>query len=243
VCACRFLYLDKLGASKHLMSVSVTLTCVAEVPVFHFSGAIIKRIGLTNSAALVLVAFVVRLSAYSTMGTWPTLWLVLLVEPLHGLTFGLAWATGTAFAKAAAPRGLEATMQSAFASSYFGLGAALSNLCVGMRVVPWPVPSCGWQRTGPRSRTVTRCVHALCNSCELSSVPSILSSHAVLYRHRIGGSAGRLDLRCPGPGALLRHCSGGGDGGATASDCVASAVRAARRGKQGCKRQWWKGTL
>ena len=126
--ACRFLYLDKLGASKHLMSVSVALTCVAEVPVFHYSGAIIKRLGVTNSLALVLAAFVVRLSAYSTMSLWPTLWLVLCVEPLHGVTFGLAWATGTAFAKASAPPGLEATMQSAFGSSYFGLGASHSDL-------------------------------------------------------------------------------------------------------------------
>jgi MFS family permease len=127
----RFLYLDQLGASKHLMSVSVALTCVAEVPVFHFAGALIERLGLAGASSAVLLAFVVRLAAYSTMSLWPTLWLILAVEPLHGVTFGLAWATGTAFAKAEAPPGLEATMQSAFASCYFGLGTGLGGLIGG----------------------------------------------------------------------------------------------------------------
>ena len=115
------------------MSISVTLTCVAEVPVFQFAGQIQSALGISGSVTLVLAAFVLRLTAYATMPAWPSLWLVLCVEPLHGVTFGLAWATGTAFAKEKAPRGLEATMQSAFASSYFGLGA----LC--------PCSQLGWQ--------------------------------------------------------------------------------------------------
>lgn len=113
------------------MSVSLALTCAAEVPVFHYAGRLIARLGLSGATSIVLCAFVVRLTAYATMAAWPTLWLVLLVEPLHGLTFGLAWATGTAFAKAEAPPGLEATMQAAFASCYFGLGTGLGGLTGG----------------------------------------------------------------------------------------------------------------
>jgi predicted MFS family arabinose efflux permease len=122
------------------MGLSITVTCLAEVPVFHFSGSIIKRLGVCGSADLVLAAFVVRLVAYSTMSTWPTVWLVLAVEPLHGLTFGLAWATGTAFAKSAAPPGLEATMQGAFQSTYFGLGTGLGGL-VGGYTYQWLGPA------------------------------------------------------------------------------------------------------
>ena len=128
---CRFLYIDELGGSPWLMSLSIAFTCVAEVPVFHYAGAIIGRLGISGCVNLVLVAFVVRLTAYATMSLWPTLWLVLLVEPLHGLTFGLAWAVGTAFVKESAPPGLEATMQSLFQSSYFGLGTGLGGLMGG----------------------------------------------------------------------------------------------------------------
>lgn len=124
------------------MGLSITATCVAEVPVFHFSGSIIKRLGISGSADLVLAAFVVRLVAYSTMSTWPTVWLVLAVEPLHGLTFGLAWATGTAFAKSAAPPGLEATMQSAFQSTYFGLGTGFGGLVGGCTYRQFGPPGC-----------------------------------------------------------------------------------------------------
>lgn len=113
------------------MSVSVTLTCVAEVPVFHFSGFLLQKLGFAGAIDLVLAAFVVRLTAYATMAAWPTLWLVLAVEPLHGLTYGLAWAAGAAFAKKAAPPGLAATMQSAFHNSYFGLGTGLGALVGG----------------------------------------------------------------------------------------------------------------
>jgi predicted MFS family arabinose efflux permease len=124
--------MDELGASPWLMSLSITLTCAAEIPVFHYAGSIIQYVGLSGSVDIVLAAFVVRLLAYSSMRTWPTLWLVLLVEPMHGLTFGLAWALGTEFAKDSAPPGLEATMQSTFQSCYFGLGMGLGALIGGI---------------------------------------------------------------------------------------------------------------
>lgn len=127
-----FLYLDDLGAPARLLGLSVTATCVAEVPVFHYSGRIIGLLGERRASTLVLAAFVARMLAYSSMASWPTLWLLLPVELLHGLTFGLAWALGTAFARGVAPPGLEATMQAAFASSYFGVGTGLGGLVGGL---------------------------------------------------------------------------------------------------------------
>jgi MFS family permease len=123
--------MDELGASLWLMSLSISVTCAAEIPVFQYAGSIIQYFGLYRSVDVVLAAFVIRLLAYSSMRMWPTLWLVLLVEPLHGLTFGLAWALGTEFAKESAPPGLEATMQSTFQSCYFGLGMGLGGLVGG----------------------------------------------------------------------------------------------------------------
>lgn len=55
------------------------------------------------------------------------------VEVLHGLTFGLAWAAGTAYSAQIAPPGLEATAQSLFQGLYFGVGFGVGGL-VGGRV-------------------------------------------------------------------------------------------------------------
>jgi hypothetical protein len=40
-----FLYLQTLGASTTLMGLSLTVTCIAEVPVFHYSGKMIDKLG------------------------------------------------------------------------------------------------------------------------------------------------------------------------------------------------------
>ena len=127
-----FLYLEQLGASKRLMSLGITFTCVAETPIFHYSGAIIDALGVPGALNLVLAAFVLRLTAYSTMAAWPTLWLLLPVEMLHGVTFGLAWATGAVYAKRTAPPGLHTSLQSAFQSCYFGWGTGSGGLIGGL---------------------------------------------------------------------------------------------------------------
>jgi hypothetical protein len=45
---------------------------------------------------------------------------VLPVEMLHGFTFALAWAAGTAFVSKIAPPGLETTTQAIFYGLYYG---------------------------------------------------------------------------------------------------------------------------
>lgn len=103
----------------------------SQVPVFQFAGSIMEAIGIQGSLHLVLAAFVIRLTAYSTMALWPSVNIVLAVELLHGLTFGLAWAAGSEHCKRVAPVGLEATVQAAFQSCYFGLGTGSGGLVGG----------------------------------------------------------------------------------------------------------------
>jgi hypothetical protein len=77
-----------------------------------FSNFIIKVTGVDGAMHLVVAAYVLRLTMYTLLSSWPTTWLVLPVELLHGLTFGLAWAAGTHKAAQLAPNaGLMASMQ------------------------------------------------------------------------------------------------------------------------------------
>lgn len=133
-----FVFLDEaLGAKEALMGATLTVTCIVEAPVFYVSGSLIRRVGVPRILHCVHAAFLLRLSCYwllpylvNVRGFPPSV--VLLVEPLHGITFGCAWAAGCAQAARLAPRGLSATTQALFSGLYLGAGSGLGALVGGV---------------------------------------------------------------------------------------------------------------
>jgi len=65
------------------------------------------------------------------MHLWVNVWLILPVELLHGITFGLTWSVGSKKCSIISPPGLEATTQSVFQGLMFGLGYGLGGLIGG----------------------------------------------------------------------------------------------------------------
>jgi MFS transporter, PPP family, 3-phenylpropionic acid transporter len=87
-----FLRLQELGGSPLLMGLTLAVNCAVEAPTFHFSGAAIQRLGLIGVLVLCPALMALRLSFYGVLESpWP----VLLVEGIHGITFGLLWSAGT----------------------------------------------------------------------------------------------------------------------------------------------------
>ena len=83
-----FLRLQELGGSPLLMGLTLAVNCAVEAPVFHFSGAVIRRLGLIGVLVLCLALMALRLAFYGVLASpWP----VLLVEGIHGVTFALLW--------------------------------------------------------------------------------------------------------------------------------------------------------
>ena len=128
-----FLSIQDRHGSLILMGLSLTVTCVSETLVFYFSNTIIHWLGLWGATHLCFLAFFVRLTAYIVIVSHESInvWLVLPVEVLHGLTFGLTWATGTQKSEILSPKGLEATTQSIFQGLMFGLGYGIGGLIGG----------------------------------------------------------------------------------------------------------------
>ena len=93
------------------------LLCGVAVPVFFFTGALVRRLGVDGVLNLVLAALILRMSCYVGLPYLNTPWAVLPVELLHGITFGCAWAAGTVKSARLAPPGFEATMQAIFQAS------------------------------------------------------------------------------------------------------------------------------
>ena len=125
-----FLWLEELGGSKFLMGLALMFTCLSEVVVFAKEAAIKRALSTEWCVALVLFCYGVRQVFYASLGRWPTPWVVLPVQLLHGVTFGLYWSVGNAFVHDIAPRGLNAAVMTVFGGCVSGggfLGAVLGG--------------------------------------------------------------------------------------------------------------------
>lgn len=115
-----FWFLEDMGASQLLLGLSVFMQClVGEVPFLFFSGWFVKKFGHFLCFAFSFAGFLFRLVLYFLL---KNPWLVLPVDVLQGVTFGLSHGTMTSFAKLKAPKGMEATLLGIFGGLYDGLG-------------------------------------------------------------------------------------------------------------------------
>lgn len=124
----QFLYLEELGASWTLMSLTLTITTISEVPLWFISSWLLRRFGSSKMIALALAATAMRMFG---LGVMVEPWLALPISLLHGPGFAVMWAAGVADADAAAPPGLGATAQGLFSGMIFGLGSALGGFLGG----------------------------------------------------------------------------------------------------------------
>lgn len=102
---------------KTLQGLAMGIQCFGgELPFFFISGWLLKKIGHINAMTLVLFTFGIRLFLYSLL-TNP--WLVLPIELMQGVTFGVFYSTMATYASIVAPPGTSATLQVSFSIIYF----------------------------------------------------------------------------------------------------------------------------
>lgn len=117
---------------KTLDGLSLAVQCFAgEMPFTFFAGKIMKKIGRINCMTLVLFGFGLRFLLYSAISN-P--WWILSVEPLHGISYGLMYATMTTHASAISPPGTETTVQNIFSCLFEGAGTATGGMVGGYLV-------------------------------------------------------------------------------------------------------------
>jgi MFS family permease len=124
-----FIHLESLGADELLMGLSITSTCVAEIPFFFFSKYLLKKMGTRGVLIFSLSVFVFRLCYYAFL-TNP--YYVLPCELLHGITFAASWAASIEYADSIAPPGMSATLQGLLTGIYWGLGSGCGALLGGV---------------------------------------------------------------------------------------------------------------
>ncbi|EEY65540.1 Major Facilitator Superfamily (MFS) [Phytophthora infestans T30-4] len=103
----------------------VAVETISELPFFFHANKIIERFGTAKCILVSLVAYGIRMITYAFI---PNPWLVLPIEVLHGLTYGLLLAAFTNYIYEAAPKGTEGTMIGVLFGVQRGIGGGLSTL-------------------------------------------------------------------------------------------------------------------
>jgi hypothetical protein len=135
-----FVYL-RLGGSwsdgpapNSLLGIAVFTTCAAEAPMFYYSDQVLSWLGPVYSYTASHIALSIRFLFYFLIrGTSP--WLVLIVEPLHSLTYGLMWANTVMMVNKIAPSGYPTTMLSLSGGVYGQMGQSIGGFSWGAL---WP---------------------------------------------------------------------------------------------------------
>jgi MFS transporter, PPP family, 3-phenylpropionic acid transporter len=117
-----------LGLSADWCGTLWAISVVAEIGLFAFSGAVVRRIGAAQLIGLGAAAAVVR---WTAMGFDPALALLVPLQILHGLTFGAAHLGAIHVMARSVPEGQAGTAQALYASIVGGVGMGAAMLLAG----------------------------------------------------------------------------------------------------------------
>jgi len=125
-----FLYFQTIGTSYTICGVSVLVTVLFEVPIFYFAPRLLDRFGPEMLQKIACLAYIVRVVGYTLI---PKNYgaLVLLFEPLHGVTYGCAKTSRVDFAAQSSVKGYESSSQGVL-SLVFGIGSLVGLAAGGL---------------------------------------------------------------------------------------------------------------
>lgn len=124
---CFSLDLRDLGASPSTIGAYWAVGVVAEIALMSVSSRLVEKFG---SVRLVVFGLGVVALRWALVASVSSLTVLLWLQPLHAVTFGLVWVAALAYTKERAPAHVLATAQSLF-SIATGVGAGLGMLAWG----------------------------------------------------------------------------------------------------------------
>jgi PPP family 3-phenylpropionic acid transporter len=113
------------GSSPFIAGASVLVSVVCEIPIFQLAPSLISRWGHKRMLIIANIAWIVRALGYAV---FTSAWVVLVLEILHGVTFGLYFSAAVDICVKHSPPGMESTMQSLLDMTFNGLGVALGTI-------------------------------------------------------------------------------------------------------------------
>ena len=127
-----FIFFEFLGGSNTMCGVTVALTVLIEIPIFFLAPLLLRRTSSEFLLVLAACSYIIRVVGYSLLPAGHVV-LVLLLEPLHGVTFACAQMSTVHFVASnpGMPKGSEASGQGLL-GVFKGLGSVTGLLLGGV---------------------------------------------------------------------------------------------------------------
>jgi len=118
-----FLFFESLGSTNTMCGVTVAVTVMFEIPIFQLAPKLLEMFGPEQLQEIACLAYITRVVGYTFIPP-NQVWMVLFLEPLHGVTYACARTSQVEFAARLAPKGYESSSQGILAS-LTGIGASI----------------------------------------------------------------------------------------------------------------------
>mmetsp|Transcript_32540 Transcript_32540/g.79871 ORF Transcript_32540/g.79871 Transcript_32540/m.79871 type:complete len:522 (+) Transcript_32540:135-1700(+) len=126
----QYLLLRDLGDKGMVMGLATLITTLTEAPMFMYGDKVINKLGFLRTLQLILGCMAARLAMHSTM---TEAWMVLGVEWMHGIIFGLLTTLGTNHMRELfAGSGMGATAQGFMMSWMNGVGTGTGSFAASV---------------------------------------------------------------------------------------------------------------
>jgi len=127
---------DFHGTTKLLLGAATVVMCLFEIPIFKYMGRLWRGgVGFDAVIMFCQAILVLRLLLYTLLPE-STPWLVLFVEPLHGICFAAMWAASVEYGQRLAPPNAVARMQALVNGLYYQVSMGLGSMVWGVLVEP-----------------------------------------------------------------------------------------------------------
>jgi hypothetical protein len=101
-------FLNSLEDPIPCVAFTVSVTVMFEIPIFQVAPWLLERVGAGPLQLVAGLSYIVRVLGYTLIPKSP-LYLVLLVEPLHGVTYACSQTSSVDFVAQLVPKGSEAS--------------------------------------------------------------------------------------------------------------------------------------
>lgn len=128
------LYWKSIGYSELLIGVLWAEGVIAEIILFFWATPIVKRLGWSVLLLLAALAGIIR---WSFLASIDDITITIIVQALHGLTFGATHIASQAFIRRHAPLGGATRLQGLTSSTSMGIGTGLTLMIAGWLYQDW----------------------------------------------------------------------------------------------------------
>jgi nucleoside transporter len=123
-------FLAALGLAERWIPATMSIGQIAEISTMAFLAFFLKKLGWRTTMILGMLGQVIRFGVYS-FGTPETLWIVILVNIVHGFAYAFFFATVYIFVDENFPKDVRTSAQSLFNLLILGVGPFVGNLLWG----------------------------------------------------------------------------------------------------------------